>query len=207
MKIKRSEMSYPSPSLMGASGYETGQQKNSSHEIPPLTNIVPYTVKEGENLYGIALKHHMNHSQLRKLNGLFGSNDLYPGQVLLVFHVNSQKPKELPDSERWDKQIYICEPVQLCVKDEEFCRLVPGNLAVNQDAISFTAGGGVFFFFFFEAILALLKHTRIYNFSIDCREIDSCSVIPSASQNELDYVKIVWRSSQSNGDCLNHKVC
>ena len=142
--------------------------RGSSSDIPPQTNVVPYTVQEGETLVGIALKHRMNHSQIRRLNSLFGSNTLYPGQILFVFHLNNPTTNEDNDGATSERQVSpkqasapkpmnavqgkdgtnqierdfseeqkMYENIQLCVKDSEFCRLVPGDLVLNGHYLAF----------------------------------------------------------------------
>lgn len=159
-----STMANPVPALK-TPDVPTPLFRGNSSDIPTQTNVVPYTVQEGETLFGIALKHRMNHSQIRKLNGLYGSNTLYPGQVLLVFHLNNHSSLQpeakspRPESSEQGEEVKegsttlsseirgesessmdestIYANIQLCVRGEEFCRLVPGDLVINGHYLSF----------------------------------------------------------------------
>ena len=93
-----------------------------------------YTVKKGDNLYSIAQKYDTDTKTLELLNGLDGSDYIYPNQKILIpkegigiYVVNNRETiAELLDSlpvgweniNRLNKKIYL-EPEQIIIYDKK----------------------------------------------------------------------------------------
>lgn len=93
-----------------------------------------YTVKKGDNLYSIAQKYDIDTKTLELLNGLDGSDYIYPNQKILIpkegigiYVVNNRETiAELLDSlpvgweniNRLNKKIYL-EPEQIIIYDKK----------------------------------------------------------------------------------------
>ena len=93
-----------------------------------------YVVKKGDNLYSIAQKYDTDTKTLELLNGLDGSDYIYPNQKLLIpkenigiYIVNNREtitellenlPVGLENINRLNKKIYL-EPEQIIVYDKK----------------------------------------------------------------------------------------
>ena len=93
-----------------------------------------YTVKKGDNLYSIAQKYDIDTKTLELLNGLDGSDYIYPNQKILIpkegigiYIVNNREtiaellnslPVGWENINRLNKQIYL-EPEQIIIYDKK----------------------------------------------------------------------------------------
>ncbi|MDY0404932.1 LysM peptidoglycan-binding domain-containing protein [Virgibacillus sp. 179-BFC.A HS] len=82
----------------------TAKPNNTANKASGKTNKSTYTVKSGDTLSGIALKHSISLSNLMKWNNL-NTTLIYPGDVLVVSQSSAKQPTTTNKSSNSGKQV------------------------------------------------------------------------------------------------------